>query len=71
VYFINDDPTSFASRDNAATALRRTGSDRNEEDDKAQQFIAPPRPPFKRVTYLNGPIYSPDGSGDNRNVVVG
>lgn len=63
IYFFGDtagvfDQLEFSSVDEAETALRRNGFARYDDDKKAQEFIAKPRPPFHRQSHPNGPIYS-------------
>jgi len=63
VYFFGDtagvfDQIDFQSIQEAEEALRRNGFARYGEDTKAQEFIAKPKPPFRRRPHPNGPIYS-------------
>ena len=63
VYFIDDgsgffDEMEFQSVEEASSALKKNGFALYGEDKKAQDFIAPPKPPFHRRPHPNGPIYS-------------
>jgi hypothetical protein len=63
VYFIGDtsgvfDQIEFDDINEAQRQLSVNGFARYEEDQKAKEFIAPPRPPFYRSTHANGAIYS-------------
>jgi hypothetical protein len=63
VWFVDDgggvfDRLDFNSEAEAKTALRRNGFVRFADDGKAQDFIAPPREPFRYREHINGPIYS-------------
>ena len=63
VWFIGDpsgvfDSLRFATVDEATVGLRRNGFRRFDEDSRAQSFLSPPRPPFRRSPHPNGPIYS-------------
>lgn len=63
VYFFGDtagvfDKIDFRSVQEAEEALRRNGFTRFEENKKAKEFIAKPKPPFRKQPHPNGPIYS-------------
>ncbi len=63
VYFIGDTSgvfgeMMFPTLVEAHTALKRNGFARFADDKAAQEFIAPPEPPFYRSSHPNGPIYS-------------
>ena len=63
VYFIGDtgglfDQMEFDSIEGAETALTRNDFGRYADDQKAQQFIKPPKPPFVPRAHPNGVIYS-------------
>ena len=63
VFFVGDtsgvfDEMIFDSVSDAEDGLRINGFRRYAEDEKVQEFIAPPNPPFHRGTHPNGPIYS-------------
>ena len=63
VYFFGDtagvfDQLDFGSIWDAEEALKANGFARYEEDNKAQEFIAKPKPPFRRRSHPNGRIYS-------------
>ncbi len=63
VYFFGDtsgvfDEISFSSIAKAGVALRRNGFARFSDDNKLQEFIAIPQPPFHERPHPNGPIYS-------------
>ena len=63
VYFFGDaagvfDQLDFHSIQEAEYALRRNGFARYEDDKNVKEFIAKPKPPFRRQPHPNGPIYS-------------
>jgi hypothetical protein len=63
VYFISDtgglfDQMEFDSIEGAKTALTRNDFGRYADNQKAQQFILPPEPPFVPRAHPNGAIYS-------------
>ena len=52
------DEMSFDSEAEAATALRRNGFDKYNDNDNAQSFIGLPRGEFREQPHPNGRIYS-------------
>jgi len=63
VYFFGDtagifDRIDFNSVSDAEVALKRNGFAKYKDDNKAQEFIAKPVPPFRMQPHPNGPIYS-------------
>ena len=63
VWFFGDtsgvfDEMRFGSMAEAEAALQRNGFRRYAEDARAREFIAVPRPPFRRQLHPNGQIYS-------------
>ena len=63
VYFFGDtagvfDRIDFGSISDAEAALKLNGFSRYDEDKKAQEFIAKPKPPFRMQPHPKGPIYS-------------
>jgi len=62
-FFVNDrsgvfDRMNFPSYAEAEVTLRRNGFSRLSEDQSLQEFLSPPRPPFRVAQHPNGPIYS-------------
>ena len=63
VFFINDasgvfDRLRFSTVKEAMRALQRNGFAGYAKDKEAQEFIAPPLPPYYAAQHPNGPIYS-------------
>lgn len=63
VFFFGDtadvfDQLDFPSISDAEAALKRNGFARYDEDKNAQEYIARPKPPFRRQPHPNGAIYS-------------
>ena len=63
VYFVDDaggvfDELTFPSVELARRALQQNKFRRLADDERAQSFLVPPKPPFYRQPHPNGPIYS-------------
>ena len=63
VYFVHDgsgvfDEMHFISEQEAQIQLKQNGFRRYDEDNKAQELIGAPKPPFYKDSHPNGPIYS-------------
>lgn len=63
VFFFSDtsgvfDRLLFSSIAEAEKALRRNGFAKYTDDEKTQEFIGIPSPPFHEHPHPNGPIYS-------------
>ncbi len=63
VYFIENnsfviDEMAFASSIKAIASLQRNGFHRYCEDERAQQLIVPPKPPFQKISHSQGSICS-------------
>lgn len=63
VWFFGDtagvfDEMQFDTLEAAVHGLMDNGFDLYDENDEVKKFLTPPKPPFKRDTHPNGPIYS-------------
>ena len=63
VFFLGDtsgvfDEMTFPTLEGAKDGLRWNGFQRFTEDEKLQEFLRPPQPPFWRSQHPNGLIYS-------------
>ena len=63
IYFFGDtagifDQINFRSLDEAKQALIRNEFKQYDNDEKAQEFIVKPKPPFHYQSHPNGQIYS-------------